>query len=847
MSTHKHFDKICCIAIAIALLLTVVLMNGEMLGIQKQDAKMGYEERLFDTSKVHTIDIIMDDWEGFLETCTNEEYSLCSVVIDGEAYKNVAIRAKGNTSLTQVASYGNDRYSFKIEFDHYDSGKTYYGLDKLCLNNMIQDNTYMKDYLTYQLMGMFGTAAPLCSFVNISVNGEVWGLYLAVEGVEEAFLERNYGGDYGELYKPDSTEMGGGRGNGKNFDMEDWNSENENDSQSDNGDDSTGNSAENGSEAPQQPGEQTPGFDPGQQITPPDTGSFDGSQAFDGSQNDSGSDGSQNFSGRGNRFFGENSFGGGFGGDSQGSENETAEPENDGGNQAPENTPFVDGENAVPDLPNRQDIQNDGSFGDFGGGMGSMGSEDVSLIYTDDSYESYSNIFNNAKTDITDEDKDRLIASLKNINENTSIETSVDVDQVIRYFVVHNFVLNFDSYTGSMIHNYYLYESDGVLSMIPWDYNLAFGGFQSASDATSLVNYPIDSPVSGGTIDSRPMLAWIFNNEEYTEMYHQYFQEFISQIFDSGVFSQMMDEVKALVSPYVEEDPTKFCTYDEFVTGIDTLREFCLLRAQSISGQLEGTIGSTTETQQDKENFIDAGDINISDMGSMNNSMGGGMGGKGQFQGGMDFRADLGTEKDTTPNITAEEETEEPKETEAEELLPGQEGDGAIGFPDESISPGTAPQEGMPQEGVMPQEGMPMEPGGFDQQVVQSFNGGEDTAISKTDASSGVSEEESTNLNEGEVTTQNPFDTGNFDSGSFNGGNFDGDRFGNSFSDTPDFRQEMEGGNALPENGASTPGGTSTAYSQGYLQAEEWGLIIVLIIVLALGLVTACLYKRRRN
>lgn len=85
------------------------------------------------------------------------------------------------------------------------------------------------------------------------------------------------------------------------------------------------------------------------------------------------------------------------------------------------------------------------------------------------------------------------------------------MDEVIRYFVVHNFVCNFDSYTGSMIHNYYLYEDDGQLYMIPRDYNLAFGGFQGASDATSLVNYPIDSPVSGGTVDSRPMLAWIYS------------------------------------------------------------------------------------------------------------------------------------------------------------------------------------------------------------------------------------------------------------------------------------------------------------------------------------------------
>ena len=70
----------------------------------------------------------------------------------------------------------------------------------------------MKDYLTYQMMASFGVDSPLCSYVYLTVNGEDWGLYLAVEGVEEAFLERNYGSDYGELYKPDSMSMGGGMG-----------------------------------------------------------------------------------------------------------------------------------------------------------------------------------------------------------------------------------------------------------------------------------------------------------------------------------------------------------------------------------------------------------------------------------------------------------------------------------------------------------------------------------------------------------------------------------------------------------------------------------------------------------
>lgn len=314
MSTHKHFDRICLGVLAVTALLTILFVNAGNLGVKQASTVMGYEKKLFDTSAVHTINILMDDWDEFVQNCKSEEYFNCTLVIDNEAYKNVAIRGKGNTSLTQVESYGNNRYSFKVEFDHYDSTNTYYGLDKLCLNNIIQDNTYMKDYLTYQLMGEMGAASPLCSYTYITVNGEDWGLYLAVEGVEEAFLQRNYGNDYGELYKPDSMGMGGG--------------------------------------------------------------------------------------------------------------------------------------------------------------MGSS-SDDILLKYIDDSAESYSNIFDNAKTDITEEDKTRLITALKNLSAGEALSDTVDIEEVIRYFVVHNFVLNSDSYTGSMIHNYYLYEKDGQLQMIPWDYNLS--------------------------------------------------------------------------------------------------------------------------------------------------------------------------------------------------------------------------------------------------------------------------------------------------------------------------------------------------------------------------------------
>ena len=575
MSTSKAIDRICIIAVVFALLISILFMNGPAFGIQAQAKTMGYEDRLFDTSKVHTIDIVIDDWDAFLQTAQSEEYSVCSVVIDGEAFKNVGIRGKGNTSLSTVSSMDSDRYSFKIEFDQYDSTKSYYGLDKLSLNNLIQDNTMMKDYLVYQMMNEFGAAAPLCSYVYITVNGEDWGLYLAVEAVEESFLQRNYGNDYGELYKPDSMNMGGGRGNGKDFDFEDFMGSSDSEDSS-------------GSTMPSMPGGgmwPSMGGDSSEMPTMP--------EGFDPSQ-----------------------MGGMMPGQSGSWEQQSGQTPPDASTGAAQQGGFD---------PSQM------------GGMipGGMGSGETKLQYIDDDPDSYSTIFSSAKTDITTADQTRLIAALKDLSAGK--ESAVNAEAVIRYFVVHNFVVNGDSYTGSMIHNYYLYEDDGQLSMIPWDYNLAFGTFQG-NNASSAVNDDIDSPLSV-TGSDRPMIDWIFSSEEYTQLYHQYFREFLNTVDVQSI----INNAKTLIAPYVEKDPTKFCTYEEFEKGVETLSTFCDLRSQSVAQQLAGNDAN-----------VDASVITLSDMGTMNH--GGGFGDKGQRPGSSGDNADTdntGTQIPSMPDNTS--------------------------------------------------------------------------------------------------------------------------------------------------------------------------------------------------
>ena len=129
-----------------------------------------------------------------------------------DAFLPEIIRPKGNTSLTSIANDPTtDRYSFKLEFDHYVDGQTCVGLDKLILNNNYADATNMKEALIYDMYQYLGADASLYNYAKISVNGEYWGVYLALEAVEDSFLLRNYGVQDGELYKLDSMNIVGGK------------------------------------------------------------------------------------------------------------------------------------------------------------------------------------------------------------------------------------------------------------------------------------------------------------------------------------------------------------------------------------------------------------------------------------------------------------------------------------------------------------------------------------------------------------------------------------------------------------------------------------------------------------
>jgi len=351
-----------------------------------------YVTKYFQRDKVMEVNIEIDaaDWNQMMANPTAEEFGTATVMVNGDAYQSVRIRPKGNSSLRSVAGSDSNRYSFKLNFDDIVQNQTMAGLTQLNLNNCFSDPSYMREYLSYQIFEAMGVAVPAFSYAAVSVNGEYFGLYLAVESILEPYLERNFGDITGDLYK------------------------------------SVGNTLE-----------------------------YSGTNPAD-----------------------------------------------------------------------------------------------------------YTGL--EVKSTLKNADWPKLIEMLEVLNNGGDIEEYLDVDAALKYIAVSTALVNFDSYQGNFGHNYYLYEQNGVFTILPWDLNMSFGGFSFGGDTSSLY---IDEPTQGALAD-RPLVARLLADEEYLQSYHSYLEQVATNYLSDGYLETETARLFELIDEYVKTDPTAFFTYAQFEQSI---------------------------------------------------------------------------------------------------------------------------------------------------------------------------------------------------------------------------------------------------------------------------------------
>ena len=582
MITNKYINKITAVLVCLSVVFTALLIIFPNSFSNSQNTlanQLTYPQELFSDGKIMTINISVDQdtWDNMIQNATDKKYICCDVTINGTLFKSVGVRTKGNSSLKQVSS-DSSRYSLKFEFDHYIKGQTCFGLDKFVVNNIQADNTYMKEYLSYAMLNYIGVeSSQLCSFSSISVNDQNWGFYLAVEGIEESFATRVYGNDYGQLYKPETVRAD----NIKNDIPQNINPDDQNLSPEQN-------NTENANESTMQP------------PAPKDN----------------------NFTNPNNPPPTENN------GNNMPPDFKQPLPQNEMQNKTdtydqdkmPFNTPSNDNPQTEQNTKNNQ--ENPPKTNNFmpNENPDEFDGRGADLLYSDNNISSYSDIFDNSVFKSSDNDKQRVITAIKNLNEGNELEKYINVDQVLRYFAANTVMVNLDSYICNMKHNYYLYEKNGQISIVPWDYNLSYAGFQ-CENSSEAVNFPINTLTASGTeLSNRPLIAKLLEVDEYKQLYHNYILQIVNGFFNYENFSALIDKTDNLICEYVKNDPSSQVSFEQYKTALATLKTFSKLRCESILGQLNGSIPSTREAQNtDSSSLIDASSINISDMGSQGN------------------------------------------------------------------------------------------------------------------------------------------------------------------------------------------------------------------------------------
>lgn len=410
------------ISLGMALLAWMMMLAGCSTASDSNVVKL--PEELFPKDKVIEVNITLDadDYSDMLEHPTDKEVKAASVQYNGYELDNVGIRTKGNSSLTGVASSDSDRYSLKLLLDEYIDSQNLLGVTSINLNNGYSDPSFIREYLTYELLEEMGLPTPEFAFANVSINGEPAGLFLAVEQINESFLSRNFETSYGVLYKPDG----------------------------------------------------------------------------------------------------------------QGSD----------------------------------------------------------LSWRGDDISSYSGLNRKSKSS----DDELTIKMLDELNNGTDYEKYLNVDGILRYMAVNTATVNMDSYQGNFNHNYYLYEENGVFSLIPWDMNMAFGGFGGSKE--SMIGMLMDEPTMGA-VANYPLVDKLLQNGTYKEQYHHYIQQIIEGYLSPERLTARAEQIADMIATYVEQDPTKFYTYEEFkqsltgdVKNIPGLLTFAEARVSNLKQQLDGTLPS---------------------------------------------------------------------------------------------------------------------------------------------------------------------------------------------------------------------------------------------------------------
>ena len=175
--------------------------------LSKTEARNMASQEIFAGSKVLRIEIEIPE-EGIQELGTyrfqfragsDQPRPKARAIVreGGREYRDVSVHLKGAAGSFRPV---DDKPAMTLNFDKHVDGQEFYGLDKIYLNNSVQDGSYLSEKVSRELYQAAGIPTPRAGHAIVTLNGRVLGMYVLVEGFNKRFLKRHFNDISGNLY-----------------------------------------------------------------------------------------------------------------------------------------------------------------------------------------------------------------------------------------------------------------------------------------------------------------------------------------------------------------------------------------------------------------------------------------------------------------------------------------------------------------------------------------------------------------------------------------------------------------------------------------------------------------------
>jgi hypothetical protein len=120
-----------------------------------------------------------------------------AVTIGTQRFEQVTVHVKGAAGSTRSI---DDNPALTLNFDKLVPGRKFQGVNKLHLNNSVQDPSLLSEQLASRLYHDAGIPTARASQALVVLDGRDLGLYVLKEGYNRTFLRRNFPDPSGNLY-----------------------------------------------------------------------------------------------------------------------------------------------------------------------------------------------------------------------------------------------------------------------------------------------------------------------------------------------------------------------------------------------------------------------------------------------------------------------------------------------------------------------------------------------------------------------------------------------------------------------------------------------------------------------